>query len=597
MSTKHLRRLIEEKEHEECTEDLEEDVPSQKAGPVNRFAAFVDDEEVAEKSGTSDEENKDTRQGSENHVESKVLPTREKNEKKANKKKKKKQKKKETEELDDDQLLEQLASENQMGALRMDDEEPLGVAQVLKPDPRSYDAAAELKRALGKAFKDSAPIVNRSHRNFHGGGKIVKQKHNWPPVRNIGLSMELDREEGEVKWFKFVHNSHYEKLERLCWVSEDSFDPSLIEEILVDNPYHLNSLLLLANVFRMQEDITQSCDVIERGIFYCEQSMASTFQPSSFYHRVDYLDYENRAFYLLLHRQMLNCVHKRCFETALNFAKLILTMDPQRDPLAVFLLIDTIAIKAKQYKWLKNLYRCCKEWKNLDMLPNFCYSMALAQFLDSKTDEDFIVADEMLSHAICAFPGVVTFLLDKMQVEPDAAVESHRHLGTFAANKETDGLKLVFKMYANEAVELWKAPEALSWLEAVTRECTESKECEIEMEKWKEKRQRVFVGVPPNVRRLAVLLGLESSSSSVTNPVPPVNGRARYTREPTNVQGPDGFLSGFLHSILPEFDSGEHLADALQRLRNQLQQAIFPPAANPSEQQQPPPPQDGAAPP
>ncbi|KIH51893.1 hypothetical protein ANCDUO_18011 [Ancylostoma duodenale] len=173
-------------------------------------------------------------------------------------------------------------SKNQMGALRVDDEEPLGVAQVLKPDPRSYDAAAELKRALGKAFKvnqldiiteeiraifglfqDSAPIVNRSHRNFHGGGKIVKQKYTWPPVRNIGLSMELDREEGEIKWFKFVHNSHYEKLERLCWVSEDSFDPGLIEEILVDNPYHLNSLLLLANVFRMQEDITQSCDVID----------------------------------------------------------------------------------------------------------------------------------------------------------------------------------------------------------------------------------------------------------------------------------------------------------------------------------------------
>lgn len=40
-----------------------------------------------------------------------------------------------------------------------------------------------------------------------------------------------------------------------------------------------------------------------------------------------------------------------------------------------------------------------QEWKNLDMLPNFCYSMALAQFLDSKTDEDFITADEMVRNA------------------------------------------------------------------------------------------------------------------------------------------------------------------------------------------------------
>lgn len=30
----------------------------------------------------------------------------------------------------------------------------------------------------------------------------------------------------------------------------------------MNNPYHLNSLLLLANMFRMQEDITQSCDAI-----------------------------------------------------------------------------------------------------------------------------------------------------------------------------------------------------------------------------------------------------------------------------------------------------------------------------------------------
>ncbi|KHJ97451.1 hypothetical protein OESDEN_02567 [Oesophagostomum dentatum] len=80
------------------------------------------------------------------------------------------------------------------------------------------------------------------------------------------------------------------------------------------------------------------------------------------------------------------------------------------------------------------------------MLPNFCYSMALVQFLDAKTEEDFIVADELLSHAICVFPGIVSYLLDKMQVEPDATVETHRHLGILAANKENDGLKLVFKM-------------------------------------------------------------------------------------------------------------------------------------------------------
>ncbi|PIO75081.1 hypothetical protein TELCIR_02879 [Teladorsagia circumcincta] len=354
--------------------------------------------------------------------------------------------------------MERLMLENRSLTSTAEDQEPLGVDQLIKPDPRLFDAAAELKRALGKSFKMEAASSssNRSHRKAGGGGKLVKQKNTWPPIRSIGLSMELDREDGQEKWFKFVHNSHYEQLER-------------------------------------------------------------------------------------------------CFETALNYAKLILTMDPQRDPLAVLLLIDSIAIKAKQYKWLKDLYRCCKEWKNLDKLPNFCYSMALAQFLDSKSDEDFELADLMLSDALCAFPGVVAVLLDKLQIEPDPLVETHRHLGIFALNKESDGLKLVYKIYVSEVAELWKKPETLSWLEHTTRECAQNENYLKEMDEWKEKRQRLFVGIPPNIRRLAVLLGLESSSSSVTDPNPPE----------------------------------EHLRDVLQRLREQMQRVLFPTNTNTGQTDQP----------
>ncbi|KHJ97453.1 hypothetical protein OESDEN_02569 [Oesophagostomum dentatum] len=312
MSTKHLRRFIEEKEHEDESIEAEEELPfSQKTGPVNRFAAFVDDDGEAVRSGTSDEDAKTPPHSSDMQPESLSLASSTKNEKKTKRKKKRKQKKNDTDELTEDQLLEKFASENQNTPSILEDEMPLGVDQVLKPDPRLYDAAAELKRALGKAFKDAAPVSSRSHRTFHGAGKIVKQKFNWPPVRNIGLSMELDREEGDVKWFKFIHNSHYEKLERLCWVSEDSFDPGLIEEILVDNPYHLNSLLLLANVFRMQEDITQSCDVIGRFIDFRENVGFSTVNSR-------WPALSSRARFII-----------ECFETALNFAKLILTMDPQ----------------------------------------------------------------------------------------------------------------------------------------------------------------------------------------------------------------------------------------------------------------------------
>lgn len=168
-------------------------------------------------------------------------------------------------------------------------------------------------------------------------------------------------------------------------------------------------------------------------------------------------------------------------------------------------------------------------------------------------------------------------------------MESHRHLGTFAANKETDGLKLVYKIYANETTELWKVPETLSWLEHVTRECALNEKRQVEMDDWKEKRQRLFVGVPPNIRRLAVLLGLESSSSGVTDPVPPVNGRARYTRTVEDPLRPDSFLSGFVHSIWPDYDSQEHLRDVIQRLGQEMGRVLFrqPGNTEPSNQPEP----------
>ncbi|KAE9419240.1 hypothetical protein Angca_004841, partial [Angiostrongylus cantonensis] len=463
MSTKHLRRMLQEREQqEELKECLEEEEPiPRRTGPLNRFAALQDDggnDETAKKSEDDDGQN------SERSDEGRRLHSKAKDKRKTNKKKKHRQEEKE-EDLDDEQLLEKFLAENRSTTSQIEENEHLGVAELLKPDPRLFDPAVELKRALGKTFKESSG--SRSHHASHGAGRIVKQKNTWPPVRNLGLSMELDREEGEVKWFKFVHNSQYEELERwLCWAVEDEkvFDPGLIKEILVGNPYHLNSLMLLANIFHMQEDVTESCDVIV--IIVC-----NSFQLFSNCSQLCQADIENGS----------AKVKKWLRKNKLPSGK------GNKDPLAVLLLIDTIAIKAKQYSWFKDFYQCWKEWKNLNVLPNFCYSAALAQFLDAKTDEDFDVADQMLTQAICAFPGVISMLLDKLQIEPDPLVESHRHLGTFARNKESDGVKLVFKIYVNEAAELWKTPETLSWLEHVTRSCAERQHCTNEMKIWREK--------------------------------------------------------------------------------------------------------------
>lgn len=287
-------------------------------------------------------------------------------------------------------------------------------------------------------------------------------------------------------------------------------------------------------------------------------------------HRMDYLDYENRAFYLLLHRHMLNAAHKRCWETAWNTAKMIFKLDPVKDPLAIISLIDIFALKAKQYQWIINTFEAAKKFKKLHLLPNWPYSVALARFFTAKTDEDREIAENDLCTAIRHFPSVVVQLMDILQIHPDSAVMNCKMLTSFVADNERDSLKLLVKVYAKHTDEVWKMPEALLFLEGATRKVatsTDTKEKE-ECEEWREKRNKMYHGRSPNVDRFGQLLD-EIPGQSLSDPVPPQNGRCGYSKEGgVNIARQmmdDTFLGGFINSLLPHFDGELSFQEQLNR--------------------------------
>ena len=59
--------------------------------------------------------------------------------------------------------------------------------------------------------------------------------------------------------------------------------------------------------------------------------------------------------------------------------------------------------------------------RNLTQLPNMAYSMALAQFYNSK-NQDYALADHSIQRALIEFPGVLLPLLDKCSVDIDKRV-------------------------------------------------------------------------------------------------------------------------------------------------------------------------------
>lgn len=102
----------------------------------------------------------------------------------------------------------------------------------------------------------------------------------------------------------------------------------------------------------------------------------------------------------------------------MEFCKLLLSLDPDGDPLAVILSLDFYALRAKKYEWF---IQFCNFWdnaRNLTQLPNIAYSLALAHFyLGNQT-----VANELLQNALIMFPGVLISLLDKCSIQTDEKV-------------------------------------------------------------------------------------------------------------------------------------------------------------------------------
>ncbi|EFO84727.1 hypothetical protein CRE_03851 [Caenorhabditis remanei] len=577
MSKSQIKRLHQQQELEKSVNLEDEDdnpVPVQRKGPANRFA-FFDDEGEEETGSQSDEVNEEGTEPSSSAQKN--------NKKKAKKNKKKVKKGTDEPEETENQMLARLAAMNVKEAKKAGAEgNTSSLEELMKIDMKLFDTSAEVKRKLGKAFKEVALPGQPEEHSWPQGkratGRIIKNKPRWFPDRPYGVSMVQKQKEGDNTWFALKHNTFYEQRERMFWMAEDAMNVGIIQEIFSDAPYHLNSVLMLAHVNRMSEDLNQAADMIERGIWYVDQHAAPTFEPFNWRHRMDYTDYENRVFYLLLHRHMLNAAHKRCWETALNTGKLIFKLDPVRDPLAMMSIIDVFALKAKQYTWILDVFEAAKKFKKLHLLPNWPYSVALAKYFVAKTDEDKEQAESELCTAIRHFPSVVVAIMDLLQIHPDSAVMNCKMLTSFTADNEHDSLKLLVKIYTKQTEEIWKVPETLLFLEGATRKVAtsnDSKDRE-ECDEWKEKRFKMYHGRSPNVDRLGELLEV-IPSTSISDPVPPKNGRCGYPKngQTARVLADNSFLGGLLHSLLPHFDGENSFQEQLNRYGSDFLQFIM----------------------
>ncbi|XP_036278536.1 transcription factor 25 isoform X2 [Pipistrellus kuhlii] len=504
-------------------------------------------------------------------------------------KKKKKQKNKkssagETSEngLEDiDRILERI--EDSSGSLHPSPPLLSSRKHVLYVEHRHLNPDTELKRYFGARAVLGEQRPRPRQRVYPKCTWLTTPKNTWPRYAKPGLSMRLLESKKGLSFFAFEHSEEYQQTQHKFLAAVESMEPNNIVVLLQTSPYHVDSLLQLSDACRFQDDQEMARDLVERALYSMECAFHPLFSLTSGTCRLDYRRPENRSFYLALYKQMSFLEKRGCPRTALEYCKLILSLEPDEDPLCMLLLVDHLALRARNYEYLIHLFQEWEAHRNLSQLPNFAFSVPLAYFLLSQQadlpEEELSSAREKASllvrQALIMFPGVLMPLLECCSVRPDAAVTCHPFFGPSSEISQPPALSQLVSLYLGRSHFLWKEPSIMSWLEENVRAVLQAVDAgDPAVAECESRRKVLYQRAPRNIHRHVVLseikeavaaLPPEVTTQSVMgfDPLPPSDTIYSYTRpERLSPVSHGNTIALFFRSLLPSYSmEGERQED------------------------------------
>ncbi|KAK4475940.1 hypothetical protein MN116_001180 [Schistosoma mekongi] len=497
------------------------------------------------------------------------------------KRKKKKNKLKEkseiTDQLDNIKLTNDLETTDQNKQL----------VDLLKINTKALDHVEELGRLFGSDVIGASKTSLRGKRSRIKCGTLVTKKPTWPPTVRIGLSMESLG--GGL--YTFVHSKEYQNIQRSFYHALESMDLNNLSSILYKSPYHIDTLIQLSEIMMHQGDTTVGTDLLERALHAFESAFHPSFNPINGSCRLDFNRQVNRGLFIALFRYILTIGERGCYRSALEYCKLLLSLNYEDDPLTVLLMIDRYAIYSRRYDFLIDLYDCLNGSRNLYLLPNFGLSVPLARKLagenPKKRNKSKMNVDEFLQDSLIMFPGFVTRLLKHTSIGGIRNLEKSVLFGKEVLISESDSLGCLLSLYVARMHPLWSSPNVLPWLEKniqTVLNLVEPKQPHLNnntidprLSEYSRRRKALYPAFPPKILRHLILSevpeappvlprNLTNSPIYTFDPLPPRSSiniydpeeeRRRIHAEMTG----SGFLSGLLSSFIPSSSAQRVIAE------------------------------------
>ncbi|XP_052468283.1 transcription factor 25 isoform X1 [Carassius gibelio] len=447
---------------------------------------------------------------------------------------------------------------------------------VLYVEHRNLNPETELKRYFGVRAVLGDQRSKQRPRQFHRCTWMTVFKDTWPRFSRPGISMSLVESKNGIQHFTFEHNRDYQQVQFKFFDAVESMDPNNFVVLLQLNPYHIDSLLQLSDVCRIQEDQETARDLIERALYSFECAFHPVFSLTSGTCRLDYCRPENRAFYLVLFKHMTFLEKRGCPRTALEYCKLILSLDPDNDPLCMLLIFDFLCLRCREYTTLIRLFEEWEVHRNLSQLPNFSFSVALSYYHLSQREDISPVENHqlkqksnvLLQNALIMFPGALMPLLDLCTVQPDALVSSHVFFGPSSQIGQPPALSELVALYVGRSHSLWKEAGLMLWLEENVRKVLKRVDShDPYLEDCQNKRKQRYQSAPRNIHRHVLMSEIKEATATLPlevttqpgmgfDPLPPLDSIVSYIRPERQNMGAsnEGTLSLFFRSLLPNFN-------------------------------------------
>nr|CAD7267858.1 unnamed protein product [Timema shepardi] len=385
------------------------------------------------------------------------------------------------------------------------------INELLQVTRKSLNPNTELKKKFGSRIVEGERSKRRG-RGYVKSSWLVSPRDNWPPATKIGIHTHLSNYGISMKYietkppdnvfFSFVHSPVYQQVEHKFLDAVETFNPDNVVAVINSHPYHVDALIQLSDMCKLSEDLQMAAELNERALYCLECAFHANFNLARGNCRLDYKQQENRdiivdmqksqaikfftggvlshvsikrnddtrPFFITLFKHMMFVGQRSCYRTSLELCKLILSLDPEGDPMGVLLCLDFYALRSAKYSWFISLFDLWESTRNLSQLPNFAFSVAMAYFLLAQErggDSDLTSsADHYLQEALIYFPGALMPLLEKCLVQVDPIISGHPFFTTMAMKDVRMSLQQLIQLYVHRNYHLWKDQTLLDWLVA-----------------------------------------------------------------------------------------------------------------------------------